>query len=289
MHPNQHRSRKSAQQNIQQHLQHHSGNNHQLNGQTGGGSNGGGSGGCGGGIKSDPAYEACVAYMRNSSSGALAIEFPHINVMQVQLQLQLVQQQTTAENDAAAVADEITLDDVDALRSMYREHCEAFQDAVHQMEFGTVEQLWHEFWRTSAGSGAPGSTAAQGAGADECEEERYLSKHKLYALARLPAVQEFVRSVDYLFYQAVAEMLFPDVLQPIPSVLTNAIRNFSRTMEQWLPEAMRDCAPAMVEIKVGALQAFGQTLRRYTSLNHLACAARAVMLNRAQVSDVGWS
>lgn len=39
-------------------------------------------------------------------------------------------------------------------------------------------------------------------------------------------------------------------------------------------------------LQVGAVSAFAQTLRRYTSLNHLAQAARAVLQNTAQINQM---
>lgn len=38
--------------------------------------------------------------------------------------------------------------------------------------------------------------------------------------------------------------------------------------------------------QVAAASAFAQTLRRYTSLNHLAQAARAVLQNTAQINQM---
>lgn len=60
---------------------------------------------------------------------------------------------------------DITLEDVDTLRNIYREHCEAFLDAVLNLEFQTIESLWREFWRSQDNNNG-----------DECEEEKYLSK-----------------------------------------------------------------------------------------------------------------
>lgn len=52
-----------------------------------------------------------------------------------------------------------------AWRSIYREHLEAFLDAIMSLEFNTVESLWREFWRSQDNNNG-----------DECEEEKYLSK-----------------------------------------------------------------------------------------------------------------
>jgi len=60
--------------------------------------------------------------------------------------------------------DQCTLEDVDTFRAMYRDHCEAFLDAVTNLEFNTVESLWRDFWRSSDNNN------------DECEEEKYLPK-----------------------------------------------------------------------------------------------------------------
>lgn len=80
---------------------------------------------------------------------------------------------------------ELTLEDVDTFRALYREHCESFLDAVLNLEFGTVEFLLRDFWRTSDNNNL-----------DECEEEKYLSKSKLYLLCHCAEVQKFVREVS---------------------------------------------------------------------------------------------
>lgn len=64
-----------------------------------------------------------------------------------------------------ALPDECSYDDVDTLKSIYREHLEAFLDAIMSLEFSTVESLWREFWRSLDNNNG-----------DECEEEKYLSK-----------------------------------------------------------------------------------------------------------------
>lgn len=82
------------------------------------------------------------------------------------------------------------------------------------------------------------------------------------------------------------EVLIPNVLRPIPSALTQAIRNFAKNLENWMSSAMTGCPDKIVQIKLSAVSAFSQTLRRYTSLNHLAQAARAVLQNSTQVTQM---
>lgn len=172
--------------------------------------------------------------------------------------------------------EDISLEDVDTLRSIYREHCEAFLDAILNLDFNMIESLWREFWRAENNNN----------NADECEEEKYLSKTKLYVLTQCEPIQEFIKQVDFMFYQNMVDVLIPDVLRPIPTGLTQAIRNFAKNLESWLSSAMSGCPESIVTIKLAAVAAFGQTLRRYTSLNHLAQAARAVLQNSTQIAQM---
>ncbi|CAH1115416.1 unnamed protein product [Psylliodes chrysocephalus] len=166
-------------------------------------------------------------------------------------------------------------EDVDTLKSIYREHLEAFLDAILSLEFSTVESLWREFWRSQYNNNS-----------DECEEEKYLSKSKLFCLCSLEPVQHFMRQVDLVFYQNLIQVLVPDVLKPIPATLTQSIRNFAKNLENWLTTAMGGAPPSMLQIKLTAVSAFSSSLRRYTSLNHLAQAARAVLHNSNQIGQM---
>lgn len=83
--------------------------------------------------------------------------------------------------------DDVTAEDVDTLRSIYREHLEAFLDAILNLEFNTIESLWREFWRAQDNNNV-----------DECEEEKYLSKMKLFNLCHCDAVQNFMKKVGRL-------------------------------------------------------------------------------------------
>ncbi|XP_032593323.1 DNA-binding protein RFX2 isoform X1 [Drosophila grimshawi] len=199
-------------------------------------------------------YEACIQYI-GDGAGAMPV-FPAIEL-------------------SHSFHSELTLDDVDTFRALYREHCESFLDAVLNLEFGTVEFLLRDFWRTTDNNNL-----------DECEEEKYLSKTKLYLLCHCAEVQKFVREVDYQFYQNTVDVIIPDVLRSIPNALTQAIRNFAKNLELWLCESMLGVPEQLSQIKTSAVSAFCQTLRRYTSLNHLAQAARAVLQNGAQISQM---
>uniref|UniRef100_A0A674GFY7 RFX-type winged-helix domain-containing protein n=1 Tax=Taeniopygia guttata TaxID=59729 RepID=A0A674GFY7_TAEGU len=162
------------------------------------------------------------------------------------------------------------LEDLRAFQQLYREHCEAIVDVMINLQFSLVETLWKSFWRCSGESDA------------QEEAERRLPRRRLLLLARLEPVLRWVRDCDHALYQGLVEILVPDVLRPIPSALTQAIRNFAKSLESWLGNAMVS-APCPQAAAAGA---FAQTLRRYTSLNHLAQAARAVLQNTAQISQM---
>lgn len=91
-------------------------------------------------------------------------------------------------------------------------------------------------------------------------------------MCKCSEVQDFIRKVDYTFYQNLVEVLMPNVLRPIPSELiislsinyvitiliviqflgslTQSIRNFAKGLESWLTSAMADCPEEMTQIKV---------------------------------------
>jgi regulatory factor X 1/2/3 len=164
-----------------------------------------------------------------------------------------------------------TVGDVVTFRNAYKEHCEALVKAVTNLEFWAIETLWGEFWGSQDNNG------------DKCEKENRLSKEKLYLLCKFEPVQQFVRRVDYPFYQKLVEILIPDVLRSISNSLTQAILNFANGLESSLKGAMKNCPEEMTHVKAPAVSAFAQTLRRYISLNHMAQAARPVLQNSSQI------
>ncbi|XP_019723567.1 transcription factor RFX3 isoform X3 [Hippocampus comes] len=178
----------------------------------------------------------------------------------------------------------ISTEDVKALQSLYREHCEAILDVVINLQFSLIEKLWQTFWRYTSPDSVEGATITENSSISEIEAR--LPQSQLLALCRHEAVLKWMSTCDHLMYQALVEILIPDVLRPIPSALTQAIRNFAKSLESWLNNAMNAIPQRMIQTKVAAVSAFAQTLRRYTSLNHLAQAARAVLQNTSQINQM---
>ncbi|XP_071842910.1 DNA-binding protein RFX2-like isoform X2 [Apostichopus japonicus] len=181
------------------------------------------------------------------------------------------------EFEESAIPEGCTNDDVKELQDIYREHCENILNVVMNLQFNVIENVWQEFWRSP-------SVEAQNAELEELEKR--LTKTKLIALCKAKPVQKYIKHYDHILYQGLVELLIPAVLRPIPSTLTQAIRNFAKSLEGWLKNSMVDIPPEMVNLKIGAVTAFAQTLRRYTSLNHLAQAARAVLQNTSQINQM---
>uniref|UniRef100_A0A8B9J030 DNA-binding protein RFX2 n=1 Tax=Amazona collaria TaxID=241587 RepID=A0A8B9J030_9PSIT len=183
--------------------------------------------------------------------------------------------------DSILLHEGVTMNDVKTLQLLYRQHCEVTLDVVMNLQFHYIEKLWQSFWspKTPSSDGSAALPSSE-------EHEATLSKEKLINLCKYEPILKWMRSCDHILYQALVEILIPDVLRPVPSTLTQAIRNFAKSLEGWLMNAMSDFPPEIVQTKVGVVSAFAQTLRRYTSLNHLAQAARAVLQNTSQINQM---
>ncbi|XP_051231764.1 DNA-binding protein RFX2 isoform X1 [Dicentrarchus labrax] len=176
----------------------------------------------------------------------------------------------------------INMNDIKKLQTLYRDHCEATLDVVMNLQFHYIEKLWQTFWYSTPPS-SDGSTTIPNSDDDM---EGVIPREKLVALCKYEPIRLWMRSCDHILYQALVEILIPDVLRPVPSTLTQAIRNFAKSLEGWLTNAMTNFPQEIIRTKVAVVSAFAQTLRRYTSLNHLAQAARAVLQNTSQINQM---
>ncbi|XP_074611964.1 DNA-binding protein RFX2-like isoform X2 [Acropora palmata] len=183
----------------------------------------------------------------------------------------------------------ITEQDLDTFVDMYREHCEAFLDMVVSLQFNLVESLWQTFWRHQSSDNKSAHGDDDEGSKDTCDDGEYesrLAQSKLLQLCEYDPIITFVKGCDQVLYQTLVEVLVPDVLRPIPASLTQAVRNFAKGLESWLQNSLDQIPKKMADVKVTSCSAFAQTLRRYTSLNHLAQAARAVLQNSSQITQM---
>ncbi|XP_038597715.1 MHC class II regulatory factor RFX1-like isoform X2 [Tachyglossus aculeatus] len=175
----------------------------------------------------------------------------------------------------------IGVEDVKAFQILYREHCEAIINMIINLKFTLLESLWKTFWRYNLAQPKEGPFMVT-----YDEAEKRLPKNRLVILSKYKSVLRWTKDCDNLLYQGLVEILIPDVLRPIPSILMQAIRNFAKSLESWLTNAMMNIPEEMVFVKVATASTFAQTLRRYTSLNHLAQGARGVLQNTVQINQM---
>ena len=81
-------------------------------------------------------------------------------------------------------------------------------------------------------------------------------------------------------------MLLGNVLEPINLTTTQQIRHFAKNLESWLLQALDGFPMSIVDVKIDSAKRFTHVLRRRTSLNHLAQAARTVLQNPEQVHQM---
>eukprot|EP01135_Chromosphaera_perkinsii_P004185 Nk52_evm4s271 gene=Nk52_evmTU4s271 len=151
-------------------------------------------------------------------------------------------------------------ENVNTFKMMYRAHSQRIADVIVHTKFEELESLWRHFWQK-------------------------IPPH-LESLLETEAVAKYVENCDGLVYSTLVDCLMPDVLKPIPVSLTHAVRQSAKNLEDWLDSAMDGLPEIIADAKRLSVSQFSQTLRRNTSLNHLAQAARAVLQNKGQIEQM---
>ncbi|CAG2110385.1 unnamed protein product [Medioppia subpectinata] len=165
--------------------------------------------------------------------------------------------------------------------SLYRSHYDEIITALGNLQFNSVEVIWQQFWQRP----------------DNCDnKDDVMTISQLQGLttsgdesseSTIPAIADWIIQTDYTMYNAIiSSLLLPNLLRPIPQNLTQQIRNFAKNINQWMTNALVGYDDEFVLLKVAAVGAFSHTLRRYTSLNHLSSAARAVLQNQQQIQQM---
>uniref|UniRef100_A0A673GN87 DNA-binding protein RFX2 n=1 Tax=Sinocyclocheilus rhinocerous TaxID=307959 RepID=A0A673GN87_9TELE len=180
--------------------------------------------------------------------------------------------------DLGSLPEPISMNDVKKLQSNYRIHCEATLDVVMNLQFHLIEKLWQTFWYSTAPS-SDGATSIPNS-EEDVEDIRGFPREKLIALCKYEPIKQWMRSCDHILYQALVEILIPDVLRPVPSTLTQALRNFAKSLEGWLTSAMSDYPQEIVRTKVCV---FSVSFRRF--LCSVANLLLSFLLPDASFSD----
>lgn len=85
------------------------------------------------------------------------------------------------------------------------------------------------------------------------DSDQQLSREKLFLLTSCQPVVDFLNSCDYILYQCIVDFLVPEVLRPIPGTLTQAIRNFAKSLETWLSSSLHGYSANLVKAKVSTI------------------------------------
>ena len=168
-----------------------------------------------------------------------------------------------------------SLTDLKAFEDIYNYHCKKILSQVVDLKSNVIEQIWRSFWRVGNNNTA-----------DAAYYEEQLSMCKLVRLCETPQVIEWISQTDLLFYQFCVDVLIPDVLGVLPSPLVQAIRNLAKCMENWMRGALVHIPEQMRNAKRNVISKFSMTLRRYTSLNHLAQTVKNSMLNPGVLANM---
>ncbi|RMC19559.1 hypothetical protein DUI87_03117 [Hirundo rustica rustica] len=118
------------------------------------------------------------------------------------------------EVEISSLPDGTTLEDIKSLQSLYREHCEAIVDVIVNLQFSLIEKLWQTFWRYSPSAPADDEAIIELSNLSEIESR--LPKGKLITLCKNESILKWMGNCDHVMYQALVEILIPDVLRPIP-------------------------------------------------------------------------
>ncbi|XP_041976391.1 transcription factor RFX3 isoform X2 [Aricia agestis] len=156
--------------------------------------------------------------------------------------------------------DDLPPDCLQMLRDQHRSHGAEFLAAVAALDTSGVERARRGFWRRG--------------------------RRVLWRLAARRDVCAWLRRADLRLYQRAVDLLLPDVLRPIPPALTQSIRNFAKGLEAALAAGGAGAPARAARAAAAAAGALAAALRRYTSLNHLAQAARAVLNNQHQIQQM---
>lgn len=141
----------------------------------------------------------------------------------------------------------------------YHAHCSSILSTVCSGNFLAIQEIMNQFW---------GSLAA----------------HFIPYLCSQAGI-EAVIGCDRVFFSCLQRAMATNLLTPMPAQLARQIRNFSRCLDSWTKTALI-AFPDLAACKGELNGQLAHVLRRYTSLNHLAGAARPVLASREQTDQM---
>ncbi|XP_039257583.2 transcription factor RFX4-like [Styela clava] len=98
-------------------------------------------------------------------------------------------------------------------------------------------------------------------------------------LLQHPTIVDIIKIYDTILYKKATENLLPDCLASLSTDFKVAVRKFAKTFVQWVPDvaAICDVPDKVHETRLGAATAWGDCVRRMTTLCHVAKEARKAL------------
>ena len=126
---------------------------------------------------------------------------------------------------------------------MYRAHYDKFIKCLSTLNFQDVEGIWVAFWQQTDRSDDAGIIMPLNSPhvySSLCPFQiDELTGERIKALTRTN-FSEWIAQTDYTMYNAIiTNLLLPNLLKPIPQILTQQIRNFAKCINRWMVNALQ--------------------------------------------------
>jgi regulatory factor X 4 len=154
----------------------------------------------------------------------------------------------------------VSTDKVETFLMMYRTHCQRILDTVVRANFGEIQDFLLHFWQA-------------------------MPPHMVSVLG-CDVVVELIAVCDITLYNTLTEVLIPATLQALPETLSHEISQITKQLGTWLTSSTSGLPDKLRERKLEVAEAFCKSLKRQTSLIHLAQAAKGVLRSSDMVTHM---
>ncbi|CAM9614814.1 unnamed protein product, partial [Bubo scandiacus] len=144
------------------------------------------------------------------------------------------------------------------LANEYCSHCQDILHMVRKSELDKVEDCIMSFWRS-------------------LQPERI-------ALMSLTDVCQLFKSYDRQLFKEMENILLHDFLEEVPAQHMNSIRLFSKNLELWLLNALKEFPLLLQTSKSKEVTVFIKRLRRKTDLSNIAKTVRTILNSNSKVT-----
>ncbi|CAB3405289.1 unnamed protein product [Caenorhabditis bovis] len=175
--------------------------------------------------------------------------------------------QTSASLEANLRKLMLTTEHLEKFINSYNFMCKEILSLVKKLEFDGVQDCWMRFWHGN-------------------DSTFTITREELLALCTVEQVQDYIIEVDLNLYQTIVDCLIPNVLMSqLSTSLTQTCRYFAKNIDINLGRCLQHSGipEKLQKKKLQAVRYMQVGMKRYTSLNHLAQAARSVLQKQDQV------